>query len=68
MSGQEPATAYNERIAAIAAGIGVPVVDALAPLRAAHATGADLFIAWDGHNSGEANAVIARELAGVLAR
>jgi lysophospholipase L1-like esterase len=61
-------TAYNRRIAAIAAGLGIPTVDALHALRSAWATHGDaLFIPWDGHDSKLANQVMARLLAASLA-
>jgi lysophospholipase L1-like esterase len=60
--------AYGERIAAIAASLGIPTVDALETLRDAYRTEGDaLFIAWDGHNSRLANQAIARLLARSLA-
>jgi lysophospholipase L1-like esterase len=65
VSGANPARAYNERIAAIAAEVGVPILDLLPDLRSAYAAGQGeaLFIPWDGHNSAAANAVVARRLA-----
>lgn len=60
----DPPTAYNRRAAAVAAELGIPVVDVLEPLRRAHAEVGDaLFIPWDGHNSAVANRVIAEALA-----
>ena len=62
------ATAYNRRIAAIAADLGIGAVDALEALRDAYQThGEALFIAWDGHDSKLANQAIARLLAASLA-
>jgi lysophospholipase L1-like esterase len=63
VAGQIDGTAYNRRIAQIAASLGVRSVDALEPLRAEfRKRGRELFIAWDGHNSAVANAVLARTL------
>jgi hypothetical protein len=61
-------SAYDQRIAAIAASLGIPTVDARAALREAYRTHGDaLFIAWDGHNSALANQAIAELLAKSLA-
>lgn len=61
VDGSEPGTAYNRRIAEIAAGLDIPTVDALPALREAYARhGRALFIPWDGHNTGLANQVIAK--------
>lgn len=55
---------WNRRLAAIAAAQGIPLVDGLAPLRAAWPRyGRKLFIAWDGHDSALANQVLAEALA-----
>jgi len=63
----QPARAYNERIAAIAARQGIPAADLLPDLTAAFADhGPALFLAWDGHNSALANRVIAEGLAARL--
>ncbi len=68
VAGATPARAYNERIAAIAAELGIPSLDLLPELSAAYAAGGGdaLFIPWDGHNSATANALIAGRLAGEL--
>lgn len=59
----EVGTAYNTRIRAIGDRLGIPVADALEPLREAFARdGRRLFIPWDGHNTGLANEVIARTI------
>jgi lysophospholipase L1-like esterase len=65
VSGASSARAYNERIAAITAAVGVVSLDLLPELQAAYAAGQGdaLFIPWDGHNSAAANRVIARRLA-----
>ncbi len=65
VSGQTPARAYNERIAAIAAELGIASVDLLPELRAAYSAGRGdaLFLPWDGHNSAAANEVIAERIA-----
>jgi lysophospholipase L1-like esterase len=56
--------AYNDRIAEIAARLGIPALDVLPALREAYAAqGDELFIPWDGHNSALANGIIAREVA-----
>jgi len=63
VSGPLDATAYNERIAAIASRLGIESIDVLPDLREAYARDGDaLFIPWDGHNASLANAVIALEL------
>ena len=62
------ATAYNQRIASIAADLGIGAVDALETLRDVYRIHGDaLFIAWDGHDSKLANQAIARLLAASLA-
>ena len=64
VAAEVPATAYNTRIAELAARLAIPLLDPLAALREAHAArGDEMFIPWDGHNTRRANAVIARELA-----
>jgi len=65
VAGATSARAYNERIAAIAAEVGVASVDLLPELGAAYRAGRGdaLFIPWDGHNSAVANAVIAERIA-----
>jgi lysophospholipase L1-like esterase len=61
--------AYNRRVAEIAAGLGVPLVDTLGPLRTAYERhGTDLFISWDGHNSALANQVVAGTIAEAMGR
>ena len=61
-------TAYNQRIAAIAAELGIGAIDALEALRDAYGIhGNALFIAWDGHDSKLANQTIAQLLAASLA-
>ena len=61
-------TAYNQRIAAIAADLGIQTVDALEALREAYQIhGEALFIPWDGHDSRLANLAIAQLLAATLA-
>jgi hypothetical protein len=68
VSGLLDATAYNERIAAIASRLGFPSFDVLPALREAYARDGDaLFIPRDGHNASLANAVIALELVGPVA-
>jgi len=63
VDGSEPGSAYNRRVREAAERVGVPAVDLLEPLRAAWAEhGRALFIPWDGHNAGLANAVVARAL------
>lgn len=68
IAGANAARAYNERIAAIADELGIARIDLLPELSAAYASGGGdaLFIPWDGHNSGAANAVIAARIAGDL--
>ena len=68
VSGREPATAYNQRIAEIASRHDIPVTDALSALQRAYREhGDDLFIPWDGHNSALSNEIIAEALAPVIA-
>jgi lysophospholipase L1-like esterase len=67
VSGAEGARAYNERLAAIAPRLGIPLVDLLPDLADAYARdGQALFLAWDGHNSPLANRVVAERLAARL--
>lgn len=69
VSGTQPGGAYQRRLAEIVARLGIPWLDALPLLESAYAEyGERLFIPWDGHNSGLANAAIARELARAITR
>ncbi len=69
VAGAMPSRVYNERVVRVAKRHGIETLDLLPALEAAYAEhGADLFIAWDGHNSGVANAVIGREVARQIER
>jgi len=64
VSGQIAGAGFQQRAADIAARLGIDVVDALPPLRAAYRDFGDrLFLPWDGHDSAIANRVIAEALA-----
>jgi lysophospholipase L1-like esterase len=64
VSGQLKKTVYNQRLAAIADTLGIPLVDPLVPLQEAFRTyGPRLFVPWDGHDSALANRVIADVIA-----
>ena len=64
VSGNQPGRAYNERARAVAKAHGIETLDLLPDLSAAYRVkGNALFIPWDGHNSAEANRVIAARLA-----
>jgi lysophospholipase L1-like esterase len=67
VSGENPARAYNRRALSIGAKHGIAMIDVLPDLSAAHrGRGAQLFIAWDGHNAAPANHVIAERLTATL--
>ena len=58
-----PWDAYFEKLASIAKTNQVPVFSMLEPLQAAYKEhGKELFIPWDGHNTGIANRTIAESL------
>jgi lysophospholipase L1-like esterase len=64
VEGSEAGRAFNRKTAQIARRLNIPVADVLEALIAEYSReGRKLFIPWDGHNSGVANRVIARELA-----
>jgi lysophospholipase L1-like esterase len=64
VAGQHPGRAYNERALEIAKAHGIPALDLLPSLSAEYRVQRDeLFIPWDGHNTGMANQVIAARLA-----
>jgi hypothetical protein len=63
VSGREPSTGFQKRLARLTARLALENVDPLPALREAHAEhGSALFIAWDGHNSAIANGVMAGAL------
>ncbi len=69
VAGTEAGRAWNTRTREIADRLGVPLVDALEPLQDEYTRqGQRLFIAWDGHNSAEANRVVAGAVADLIAR
>ena len=60
-------TAFDQRIGRITTELSIADVDPLSALREAYAReGERLFIAWDGHDAGPANQVIAESLARAL--
>jgi len=64
VTGAEPGRAYQARVAEIAGRLGIPAIDLLGPFEALYAReGGALFIPWDGHNTGVANAVVAERIA-----
>lgn len=67
VDGSYQAKRYNQRLESIASKVGIPVINVLEPLKESYKKyGKDLFIPWDGHNSGVANRVIAQEITRAL--
>jgi hypothetical protein len=67
VDGRIPADRYINRLQSIAEGHQIPVIDMLGPLHEAYKEhGNNLFIPWDGHNSGITNRVIAFNISRVL--
>lgn len=63
VSGQLLYRGYQDRTAELLRAVGVEYVDLLDPFRDEYeSAGEDLFIAWDGHNAGGANRIVAHRL------
>jgi hypothetical protein len=63
VSAENPPRGYNRRLASITARLGIPSIDVLESLRAAYDRhGSSLFIPWNGHNTGQTNALVVQRL------
>lgn len=67
VDGRVPSDRYSDRLESIAVKLGIPFVNVLEPMRGAYDRhGSDLFISWDGHNTGLTNEIVAESVAAYL--